>query len=195
MISTLSHSHTKFQAIEAFLSKPKNHDIGKFGLSEADLEVLNDLRSFLLIPHTVQELLSAERTPTLCQVIPAYEKLIDILEGAESAYSRIGHVVRAARQKLEEYFALSRNTRAYAVAMSTCFFYCCFAPVDDIELVISPLMKTQWMREHWTTLEGQVHIEEAEKHVREAVSKPFLIFIAILITKHRCSNTDVLCAK
>jgi hypothetical protein len=152
------------------LSKPKNHEIGKYGLSDADLEVLNDLRNFLLIPHTAQELLSAEQTPTLCQVIPTYEKLIDILGEAEGVYTRIQHVVRAARLKLEEYFALSRNTRAYAVAMSLCFSSLVTTLADHSKPVISPLMKMQWMKEHWITPEGQMHAEEAEKHMRDAVS-------------------------
>lgn len=108
----------RLQAINVFLDKAKQRDIAYMTLTKADLQVLEDIRAFLQIPHTVQELLSAERTPTLSMVIPTYEKLISMLKDAEIAYPRIAHVIKESREKVDEYLMLSRRTRIYMLAMS-----------------------------------------------------------------------------
>ncbi|KAI9061181.1 hypothetical protein FKP32DRAFT_1576752 [Trametes sanguinea] len=88
-------------------------------LSDKALDVLADIREFLAIPHSVQELLSAENTPTASLALPAYATLIDILKGAQKKLPRIAHGMQAAIYALEEYMAYTRQTRVYALAMST----------------------------------------------------------------------------
>ncbi|CDO71217.1 hypothetical protein BN946_scf184863.g12 [Trametes cinnabarina] len=101
-------------------------------LSDKTLDVLSDIREFLAIPHTVQELLSAEHTPTASLVLPAYAELIEILKGARAKLPQLGHGIQAAISALEEYMAYTRQTRVYALAMA-----------------INPLIKFSWIQRNW----------------------------------------------
>ncbi|KAJ3558445.1 hypothetical protein NM688_g926 [Phlebia brevispora] len=51
-------------------------------LTEIQMQVLEDICTWLNVPHLVQEVLSAEHAPTACHVLPAYEKVVS---GAEVA--------------------------------------------------------------------------------------------------------------
>ncbi|KAI8978312.1 hypothetical protein BD414DRAFT_516941 [Trametes punicea] len=86
-------------------------------LSDKTLDVLSDIHEFLAIPHTVQELLSAENTPTASLALPAYAELIEILKGARVKLPKLAHGIQAAISALEEYMAYTRQTRVYALAM------------------------------------------------------------------------------
>ncbi|OSD08725.1 hypothetical protein PYCCODRAFT_1356822 [Trametes coccinea BRFM310] len=119
-----------YPAVQLLMSK---HDPDAL-LSDKTLDVLSDIREFLAIPHAVQELLSAENTPTASLALPAYAELIDILKGAQEKLPRIRHGIQAAISALEEYMAYTRQTRVYALAMgkysyTTVFNGCSF---DDI---------------------------------------------------------------
>lgn len=87
-------------------------------LSHGQLQVLHDVRQFLHIPHAVQVLLSAEKTPTLSLALPMHEELLELFKGLESALPNISHSIRAAREKIEKYLKLSRKTPIYSLAMS-----------------------------------------------------------------------------
>ncbi|KAI0363254.1 hypothetical protein BV20DRAFT_958674 [Pilatotrama ljubarskyi] len=104
-----------YPAVQLLMQK---HDPGAL-LSDKTLDVLADIREFLAIPHSVQELLSAENTPTASLVLRAYTELIDILKEAQSALPRISHGIQAAISALEEYMGYTRQTHVYALAMST----------------------------------------------------------------------------
>ena len=69
-----------------------------------------------MIPHKVQELLSAEKTPTVPMVIPAYDRLHTLLKLATKSYPKIAHGIWASIESLEEY---TMKTRVYALAMGT----------------------------------------------------------------------------
>jgi hypothetical protein len=101
------------------LSQEKYADIAHHQLSAKQYEVLNDIRTFLRIPHQAQQVLSAEKTPTLCFALPLYERMIEVFKNVERGRPKIAHAVRSARQYLENYLALSRKTRAYSLAIST----------------------------------------------------------------------------
>jgi hypothetical protein len=110
------------QAIEEFLMKPKHQEISHHSLSEMALCVLDDIRTFLRVPHIVQEIVSAEKTPTLSIVLPIYEKLIVMLKNLQAQLPEIAHAINASMEKLEEYLAYSRRTKIYALAMGILFF-------------------------------------------------------------------------
>ena len=57
----------------------KKDEIAKSALDAKECKVLSDICEFLAMPHAIQELISGEYTPTLCQVIPAYEELLQSL--------------------------------------------------------------------------------------------------------------------
>ena len=88
-------------------------------LTDKTLDVLTDIREFLAIPHSVQEVLSSENTPTASLALPAYATLIEILKGAQTKLPRIAHGIQASINALKEYMAYTRQTRVYALAMGT----------------------------------------------------------------------------
>lgn len=104
------------QAVKALV---KEQDINEPLLSGVEQRALTDICEFLAAPHAVQELLSAEKTPTLSLVLPMYEDLIQLLTAMLPKLGKIGHAIRTAILKLKEYLAKSRETRVYALAMST----------------------------------------------------------------------------
>ncbi|KAJ6548091.1 hypothetical protein B0H10DRAFT_1851448, partial [Mycena sp. CBHHK59/15] len=106
-----------YQAIDALLNLDKYSDLKFMLLSDLELQVLRDVRQFLQVPHVVQELVSAEKTPTLCIVLPLYERLILMLRDLKLKLPKLGHAISAAIRKLEEYLALSRRASIYALAM------------------------------------------------------------------------------
>ncbi|KAJ7039416.1 hypothetical protein C8F04DRAFT_898191, partial [Mycena alexandri] len=65
----------------------------------------------------VEELVSAEKTPTLSIVLPLYERLIIMLRNLKRQLPKLGHAISAAIHKLEEYLGLSRRAPIYALAM------------------------------------------------------------------------------
>lgn len=87
-------------------------------LSDAKLRKLTQIRDFLEIPHSVQELLSSEKTPTLCIALPAYEHLLSLLRAFKEENPEIAYGVQGAIEKLEGYLKKSRANRIYALAMS-----------------------------------------------------------------------------
>ena len=106
------------QAIDVLLNKVKYKNIYKHLLDEIDLKVLQDIANFLKIPHAVQTLLCAERTPTLATFLPAYEDLLEMLWNFKIICPRLNHAILTIISKIEEYVNKSRKTRIYALAMS-----------------------------------------------------------------------------
>ena len=115
------------QAIEIFLNKAKQTEIAKHALSITDLEVLRDICKFLEIPHAVQELLSAEKTPTIPMTIPMYESLVEMYKLLQTSQPRLEPAISAAISKIQEYVQKSRKTRVYALAMSAFHFIQAFS--------------------------------------------------------------------
>ncbi|KAI9058884.1 hypothetical protein FKP32DRAFT_1580955 [Trametes sanguinea] len=107
-----------YPTVLVFMESPRQSDISYHLLNEAELQVLQDIRGFLLLPHLVQELLSAEQTPTASQAIPAYERLLNILNLARIKYPKIAHGIEASITAIKQYMCYTRQTRAYALAMS-----------------------------------------------------------------------------
>jgi hypothetical protein len=85
-----------------------------------ELYVLGHIRSILAVIHSIQEVASAEKTPTLALVVPLYEELLDYLYEAKVEYPELAHALAAAIEKLTEYLRFARATSAYALAMGTC---------------------------------------------------------------------------
>ncbi|THH15387.1 hypothetical protein EUX98_g9474 [Antrodiella citrinella] len=106
-----------FPAIKQYCSLPQNSDAMAHALlSEDDINVLQDIHQLLEIPHAAQELLSAERTPTLSMVFPVFELLIEQLNKAMKTLPKLSPFIEIAVSKLEEYMGQCRKTRIYALA-------------------------------------------------------------------------------
>ncbi|KAH9930790.1 hypothetical protein B0H21DRAFT_677483, partial [Amylocystis lapponica] len=107
-------------AIARFLNDLKHDDLHCHALNQKQMQVLDEIHQFLQLPHVVQELLSAEMTPTLSQALPAYEKLLRGLKGmlAPGKLGKLAHGISASIDKLQEYMLHARPTRMYSLAMS-----------------------------------------------------------------------------
>ncbi|KAH6896460.1 ribonuclease H-like domain-containing protein, partial [Coprinopsis sp. MPI-PUGE-AT-0042] len=106
-----------YRAIKVFLAMEKNASMRDLGLSDEQLVRLAQIRKFLEIPHTVQEALSADKTPTLPIALPAYEELLAMLKDFLPRNPEIAHGVQASIDKLEEYYRKSRVTPIYTASM------------------------------------------------------------------------------
>lgn len=122
LVKLYTKHHCFHQAIHVFLNKFVNREIGQLALDPKEQQILADIRYFLQVPHAVQELLSAEKTPTLSMAMPAYEKLIAVLRSLQAKLPGVSHSIAAAVRKLEEYTAKSRKCRLYAMAMGKLYF-------------------------------------------------------------------------
>lgn len=105
------------------LLKPQNRQFTHLGLSYTERIVLRDIQSFLYVPHKVQELLSAEKTPTLSVTLPAYMLLIATLKDLVEVLPHIAFAIDVAIIKLEEYVEKSCKSSLYTLSMSkSCYF-------------------------------------------------------------------------
>ncbi|KAJ7334845.1 hypothetical protein DFH08DRAFT_706987 [Mycena albidolilacea] len=107
----------QYQAVDKFLNAPGQEEIAHHSFDPMTLRVLQDIRRFLEIFHIVQEIVSAEKTPTLSIVLPMYEKLIVMLNDLAKDLDELSHAIKVSVQKLEEYLSLSRRTKIYSLAM------------------------------------------------------------------------------
>ncbi|KAF8152628.1 hypothetical protein B0H34DRAFT_784635 [Crassisporium funariophilum] len=106
-----------YPAVKLLLERPEHADLAKHLLSDIELTVLGDIREFLNVFHAAQQIVSAEKTPTLSIFIPVFEKLISMFHNLRSHKPNIAHAIDASIGKLEEYMAKARSTKIYAVAM------------------------------------------------------------------------------
>ncbi|THV02521.1 hypothetical protein K435DRAFT_653309 [Dendrothele bispora CBS 962.96] len=112
-----------YPAVEKFVKAQPNCDVHLF--SNIELQVLADIREYLYAFHAVQEIASAEKTPTLSMVLPLYEDLIGLLQDmkAPKHLQNLEHLIDASLGKIQEYMGKSRKSRIHVLAMgmSYCF--------------------------------------------------------------------------
>lgn len=113
--SNLTESDVVRQACERFIRL--HPELGKFALDEFDLEQLINIHQILSIPHRAQELLSAEKTPTLSHVLPVFEALVQKFKELEDVFPELQHAIKEGTRKIEEYANKSRKNNVYALAM------------------------------------------------------------------------------
>ncbi|KAF9523888.1 hypothetical protein CPB83DRAFT_750385, partial [Crepidotus variabilis] len=82
--------------------------------------------------HSAQELLSAEKTPTLSAALPAFELLLVAWTNLQKEIPEISHYIVVSVMKIREYVEKSRSSRIYALA-----------------IMINPAYKMDWINEHW----------------------------------------------
>lgn len=80
-----------------------------------------DIRRILYVFHCVQEIVSAEKTPTLCVVLPLYERLITMLTELGKVMPHLAFAIEAGVVKLREYLNYSDNTKMYTLALGQYF--------------------------------------------------------------------------
>jgi len=153
------------------LNRTEHSDIENLALSNLELQVLSDIRTFLNVFHSAQQVVSAEHTPTLSIVIPTYELLITMLKDLKRHLPNLKHAIQASTSKLEEYMGKARSTKMYILAMcefhSTPFFMVCSNII--FPTVINPQTKLNYSNVNWSNTESN----QAKEWVQEAVSGMF----------------------
>ncbi|TEB10196.1 hypothetical protein FA13DRAFT_1653250, partial [Coprinellus micaceus] len=155
-------------AINAFfdLDKYKDFDFS-YNMSEEQYAVLHDIRQFLHVFHVVQELVSAEKTPTLSIILPMYETLVTMLKDLKKVLPVISGAIAASQAKLQEYLQKSRGTTAYTAAIGTSLRTPRGLEILIIAFtVINPTMKLEWLRKNWS----EADYSSARDRIFEAVS-------------------------
>lgn len=70
------------------------------------------------VPDAFQQLLSAEKTPTLCAAIPAFERLASNWKSLQAKHPSAHSTIQAGLDKLKIYNDRAQVVPAYIVAMS-----------------------------------------------------------------------------
>ncbi len=127
-------------------------------------EVLGHIHQILEIPHWAQELLAAEKTPTLAMALPVYEKLVELWKSLALAIPEMSHYIGLGVAKIMEYVSKGRRNKIYALAMSKFTRYNTVHCRHIVYLVLNPRTKFQWMEQHWELSEcvaAEIWLEEA----------------------------------
>ena len=74
---------------------------------------------FFNVFHSVQQIVSVEKTPTLSIVVPIYKKLITMLNNLKKHLPNLKHAISALIDKLKEYMGKAKSMKMYVLAMCT----------------------------------------------------------------------------
>ncbi|QRW13009.1 AC9 transposase [Ceratobasidium sp. AG-Ba] len=101
--------------------------------SHKQYEVLQDILSVLWVAHNAQQLLSAEKTPTLALAFPVYEAVIEHWEQLCGVIPELSHLISSGISKLQEYVTRTQDV-----------------PVHLLSMFVNPSLKLDWIRDNWT---------------------------------------------
>ncbi|KIK87432.1 hypothetical protein PAXRUDRAFT_35370 [Paxillus rubicundulus Ve08.2h10] len=121
-----------YAAVQTFLVFRKESKMQNLQLSQTEFQVINDIWQILLIPHRTQELLSAEKMPTISTTLPAYEVLVEVWQRLCLQLWELSHYIGVGISKINEYVQAGCKSHIYALA-----------------IIINPTSKMTWIKEHW----------------------------------------------
>jgi hypothetical protein len=104
----------------------------EFLLSPDSISVLKDICQVLEVPHSAQQLLSFEKTPTLSMVLPVYSLLIDGWKHMQEVIPELSPYVTTGLVKLQKYINMAHKSRIYVLATGTCFLYIKLSRYTDL---------------------------------------------------------------
>ncbi|KAH9160556.1 hypothetical protein EDB89DRAFT_1862690, partial [Lactarius sanguifluus] len=136
-----------YPPIQNFLQQPSMAEHTHRLFTSKQYEVLGHIHQILQIPHWAQELLAAEKTPTLAMALPVYEKLVELWKSLALAIPEMSHYIGLGVAKIMEYVSKGRRNKIYALAM-----------------ILNPRTKFQWMEQQWELKEcvaAEIWLEEA----------------------------------
>jgi hypothetical protein len=71
------------------------------------------------LPHAYQQILSAEKTPTLCKTLPSFDGLLKKLKGCQHELGiDVYDIIQDGINKLEEYQQETDSVPAYTLSVS-----------------------------------------------------------------------------
>ncbi|KAJ7580032.1 hypothetical protein C8J56DRAFT_795274, partial [Mycena floridula] len=105
------------EAITLFLQKEDFAELHSYMLDNDEWDDLELYHCISSVPHAFQQKLSAEKTPTLCNALPAYEAMVKVWKEMQDEIPQIAPVIEAGLEKLESYIDCTELTNAYVLAM------------------------------------------------------------------------------
>ncbi|KAK7012539.1 ribonuclease H-like domain-containing protein [Favolaschia claudopus] len=114
-----------YPAIDTFLKHPKQAAIANHAFTDEQFQVLSDIQTILYVPHVAQELLSAEKTPTISIAIPAFEAVLDGWLNLQKTMPELSYFIGCGIAKIQEYVAKGRKS------------------------LLNPTQKLHWIEAHW----------------------------------------------
>ncbi|KAF5364478.1 hypothetical protein D9758_010660 [Tetrapyrgos nigripes] len=118
-------------AIKRFLAHPEFKDLRRYYLTEVDWTMLDRYSEILAVPQRFQHVLSGEKTPTLCFVLPAFEAMIEKWKVLRDTIPQLADAIEAGIEKLTGYISRLSESKVYTLAM-----------------ILNPAMKLRWL-EHY----------------------------------------------
>ncbi|KAF8754797.1 hAT family C-terminal dimerization region [Rhizoctonia solani] len=137
-----------YLAIWEYLNKNKEA-FSDMIMLDLEFKVLQDILTCLNVPHQAQELLSAEKTPTLSLAFPVYNQLTCSWRQVGAQLGAFEHAIECGIAKIQEYIAKSRSS-----------------PIHIVAMVLNLCIKYTWIDSHWT---------EEEKQLAREIVKGFML--------------------
>ncbi|KAG8749081.1 hypothetical protein FRC11_011606, partial [Ceratobasidium sp. 423] len=128
----------------------RNRDAQIPVVSHNQFEVLQHITTVLGVAHSAQELLSAEKTPTLSLAFPVYESVVQAWLDLSKKLPKLATAIGTGIAKIREYINRTQNARVHTLAM-----------------VINPALKFEWFNQYWAGYDRQ----QAYEIVRETMMK------------------------
>ncbi|KAG2338125.1 hypothetical protein BDR05DRAFT_894155 [Suillus weaverae] len=126
------------EGIDRFLLSDSFPEFQKYKLGSSKWDALDVFRKVLSVPHAFQQQSSAEKTPTLCNAIPAFEAMLN--DDPDLAI-----VIQPGLNKLNDYQSRIADVPAYALAMSQCSYSLMFM---GFLTMVNPVIKLNWFSLH-----------------------------------------------
>jgi hypothetical protein len=100
------------------------------------------------VPHAFQELLSYEKTPTLCHAIPAFEAMISAWTTHAQKHPETKSIIQEGLDKLGGYSERTDLALAYVLAMGV--YSSCICVLSDLFCctAVDPTIKLKWIEKH-----------------------------------------------
>ncbi|KAF5333840.1 hypothetical protein D9758_017432 [Tetrapyrgos nigripes] len=159
----LLHAILLKEAIKWMISL--HNDLKKYWMTDDEWDRLEKYAQILQIPHSFQERLSGEKTPTLSFALPGYDVMIAKWENMKDTLPQYASVIDAGIAKLHKYRDHADESDAYTLAMIInpgikLDWFKRFAPhrLDEArELFLQELMCA------WSQLESYTAVNEREQ--------------------------------
>ncbi|KAJ7886634.1 hypothetical protein B0H14DRAFT_2563309 [Mycena olivaceomarginata] len=108
-------------------------ELDKYALDDDEWKALGVFKKVLAVPHAFQQRLSAEKTPTLSNALPAFEAMISVWERIQPENPEVADIIQKGLDKLGTYQERMDRVPAYTLAMLAV----------DIQ-VVNPAVKLRW---------------------------------------------------
>ncbi|KAG8752077.1 hypothetical protein FRC12_012134 [Ceratobasidium sp. 428] len=132
----------------------RNHEAAIPIVTHKQYEVLQDISTILSVAQHAQQLLSAERTPTLSLALPVYETVLELWRECWELFPELSLAIDGAILKIQEYVSKSRRS-----------------PVHVLAMFVNPSLKLNWINKHWKESQARDAYRVVESKLLEYVQE------------------------